>query len=191
MANKTGAFCEILNMTTTTENGEILVYGGEKLEFLQRVYDEAVAAGETPQDPVIHLEVVEATELMDILNMTTTEELAMLADYDMQSYEEDAAAAPSTAPLASPETRRHSRRQLLRLGMHGGMAGGGLRRGNMGRGIGRGVGGGFGRYGGVGSNFGRRNVGMGANQILASNFYGSQGRSMGGQSAYFIDDYGR
>jgi len=56
MANKTGAFCELLNMTTATESGEMLVWGAEKLEYLEMAYDDALAAGETPQVPIIHLE---------------------------------------------------------------------------------------------------------------------------------------
>lgn len=57
MANKTGSFCEVLNLTTTSESGAMLVWGAEKLEYLQVAYDEAVAAGETPQVPVLNLEV--------------------------------------------------------------------------------------------------------------------------------------
>jgi hypothetical protein len=61
---KTGAFCEIINVTTTTDEGEMLIYGAEHLQFLQDVHDEAVAAGETPQVPVITLEVIKASHLM-------------------------------------------------------------------------------------------------------------------------------
>ena len=190
MANKTGAFCEILNMTTTTEEGEVLIHGFEKLEFLEAAYEETVAAGETPQVPVIHLEVVEAEELMNILGLNTTEEMAMLADFD---YELEDAEAPGPAPIITTTTvsegdddddeeTPEARRRLLRAGGHGGFRGGGLRRGGGMR-NGRGVG--NARRGGLGPGS-HRNRGMEINQVLGNAYYGNKGhKNHGGQIAYY------
>ena len=108
MANRTGAFCEIVNMTTTSEEGEVLIYGFEKLEFLEAAHEEAIAAGETPQVPVLQLEVVEAEHLMEILGLNTTEEMAMLADYDYElleeEEEEEEEGADAEAPGPAPTT---------------------------------------------------------------------------------------
>lgn len=189
-ANRTGSFCEIINMTTVDENGQALMYGAERIEYLKKVHDEDVAAGMAPQHPVIQLEVIKADELMEILNMSTVEDLAHVADYDESQastveldFDPDTAAA---APDPSPESRRHNRR-LLRIGgfggggFHGGIRGGGLGRMGMRGGMGAG-----GLRFGAGRLAGRGRGGLsGVNQVLAAGYYGrGAGR---GQRTYFND----
>ena len=64
-----GFFCELLNATTTTTHGEVLVYGKEKIEFLEQTHAEDLAAGLTPQLPVLHLEIVEIEDLLEGLDL--------------------------------------------------------------------------------------------------------------------------
>ena len=169
-----GFFCELLNATTTTTHGEVLVYGKEKIEFLEQTHAEDLAAGLTPQLPVLHLEIVEIEDLLEGLDL----------DYEDYDFGIGPAAAPETSgPVGSPSpalapegSRRRVARRLLRIG-------------GIGRGGFRGGVGGIGRFGGMrvgmGGRFGRRGVGnnLAMQQVLRSSYYGNPGTS--GQIAYY------
>ena len=88
-----GFFCELLNATTTTTHGEVLVYGKEKIEFLEQTHAEDLAAGLTPQLPVLHLEIVEIEDLLEGLDL----------DYEDYDFGIGPSAAPETSgPVGSP-----------------------------------------------------------------------------------------
>ena len=160
--------------TTTTTHGEVLVYGKEKIEFLEQTHAEDLAAGLTPQLPVLHLEIVEIEDLLEGLDL----------DYEDYDFGIGPAAAPETSgPVGSPSpalapegSRRRVARRLLRIG--------GIGRGGFRGGVGR-----FGgRFGGMRVGMGRRGRrGVGNNlatqQVLRSSYYGNPGTS--GQIAYY------
>ena len=189
IAQASGFFCELLNATTTTTHGEVLVYGAEKIEFLEQAHAEDLAAGLVPQLPVLHLEIVEIEDLLESL------------DFDYEDY--DFGLGPASAPEASapvgapgpegspgPESspgpalapegsRRRVARRLLRIGGRGGRGGG--FRGGIG-GVGRFRGGIGGMRGGM---RGRRGVGnnLATQMVLRSSYYGNPATS--GQIAYY------
>ena len=103
-----GFFCELLNATTTTTHGEVLVYGKEKIEFLEQTHAEDLAAGLTPQLPVLHLEIVEIEDLLEGLNL----------DYEDYDFGIGPSAAPETSgPVGSPSPAlapEGSRRRVAR-----------------------------------------------------------------------------
>ena len=91
-----GFFCELLNATTTTTHGEVLVYGKEKIEFLEQTHAEDLAAGLTPQLPVLHLEIVEIEDLLEGLDL----------DYEDYDFGIGPSAAPETSgPVDHPVPR--------------------------------------------------------------------------------------
>jgi len=153
------------------------VYGKEKLEFLEQTYAEDLAAGLTPQIPVLHLEIVEIEDLLEGLDL----------DYEDYDFGIGPSAAPETSgPVGSPSpalapegSRRRVARRLLRIGGIGGIGRGGFRGGV----------GGIGRFGGMrvgmGGRFGRRGIGnnLATQQVLRSSYYGNPGTS--GQIAYY------
>ena len=69
-AAATGAFCEVLLANhTATEHGELLLHGAARVESVATAHDAAIAAGEMPEVPTIHLEIVDADDFAEMMNL--------------------------------------------------------------------------------------------------------------------------
>ena len=182
-AAATGAFCEVLLANhTATEHGELLLHGAARVESVATAHDAAIAAGEMPEVPTIHLEIVDADDFAEMMNLAKETVASFENPVELEAALASApTSAPASAPASAPTARRVTRR-LLRIG--GGI--GGVRGAGMRAGIG-----GVSRFGGAGFGFGRgaglrRGRNMAINQVLAASYYGNR-RGFGGQRAYFND----
>ena len=144
-AAATGAFCEVLLANhTATEHGELLLHGAARVESVATAHDAAIAAGEMPEVPTIHLEIVDADDFAEMMNLAKETVASFENPVELEAALASApTSAPASAPASAPTARRVTRR-LLRIG--GGI--GGVRGAGMRAGIG-----GVSRFGGAGFGF--------------------------------------
>ena len=147
-AAATGAFSRqvLLANHTATEHGELLLHGAARVESVATAHDAAIAAGEMPEVPTIHLEIVDADDFAEMMNLEKETGRAARKPGRTRSRASAPTSAPASAPASAPTARRVARR-LLRIG--GGI--GGVRGAGMRAGIG-----GVSRFGGAGFDSPRR-----------------------------------